>query len=82
MDFLQDKIEKKLRESLMKWRKKQRTQWNRYCAATLRKLLPNLEESMWNTDDQIPDHLLELQHILASHKVKHKFECLEICIIC
>lgn len=69
MDILQDKLEKKLRDNLMKWRKKKRTLWNRYCAATLRKLLPNLERSTWNLENHSPDHVRELQHILASHKV-------------
>ncbi|KAK6617101.1 hypothetical protein RUM43_014703 [Polyplax serrata] len=69
VDFLQDKIEKRLRDNLMKWRKRKRTQWNRYCAATLRKLLPSLERSTWNVGDHTPDHVMELQHILGSHKM-------------
>lgn len=73
MEILQDKMEKRLRDSLMKWRKKNRTQWNRYCAAILRKLLPKLEEATWNSgDDHSPNHILELHHILASHKVNKK----------
>jgi len=68
---LQDKLETRLRDSMMKWRKRQRTQWNRYCAATMRKLLPRLEEATWNPADTAasPDHWQGLQQILASHKV-------------
>ncbi|GLH06303.1 Coiled-coil and C2 domain-containing protein 2A [Gryllus bimaculatus] len=70
VQFLQDKIEKHLRDSLVKWRRTARTYWNRYCVAILRKLLPALERETWKLDSagQV-DHIHELQHILGSHKM-------------
>ncbi|KAJ9583994.1 hypothetical protein L9F63_021664, partial [Diploptera punctata] len=68
--LLQDRIEKTLKDSLMKWRRTSRTLWNRYCIAILRKLLPTLEHATWNQKNlSFPDHIQELQHILASHKM-------------
>ncbi|PSN40991.1 hypothetical protein C0J52_10989 [Blattella germanica] len=68
--LLQDRIEKQLKDSLMKWRRTARTLWNRYCIAILRKLLPTLEHATWNQKDvALPDHIQELQHILGSHKM-------------
>ncbi|XP_069688134.1 coiled-coil and C2 domain-containing protein 2A [Periplaneta americana] len=68
--LLQDRIEKQLKDSLMKWRRTARTLWNRYCIAILRKLLPTLEYATWNSKSlSNPDHLQELQHILGSHKM-------------
>ncbi|XP_033609176.1 coiled-coil and C2 domain-containing protein 2A isoform X2 [Cryptotermes secundus] len=68
--LLQDRIEKQLRDSLMKWRKTARTLWNRYCIAILRKLLPALEHATWKQQNlSTPDHIQELQHILGSHKM-------------
>ncbi|KAK3909758.1 Coiled-coil and C2 domain-containing protein 2A [Frankliniella fusca] len=68
---LQDKLEKFLRDSLMKWRRTKITLWNRYCIATLRKILPRLEHvcCFGSGDNTSPHHTRELQHILASHKV-------------
>ncbi|XP_026280089.1 coiled-coil and C2 domain-containing protein 2A [Frankliniella occidentalis] len=68
---LQDKLEKFLRDSLMKWRRTKVTLWNRYCIATLRKILPRLEQAscFGSGDNASPHHTRELQHILASHKV-------------
>ncbi|KAL1129085.1 hypothetical protein AAG570_013616, partial [Ranatra chinensis] len=68
--LLQDKLEKQLRDAIMHLRPTCRTIWNRYCTATLRKLLPSLEKALWSTDHQSPpDHLQELQHILNSYKM-------------
>ncbi|RZF33113.1 hypothetical protein LSTR_LSTR011823 [Laodelphax striatellus] len=46
--------------------------WNRYCIVTLRKLLPSLEKASWSNEQTstiLQDHLLELNHILSSHKM-------------
>ncbi|XP_066996187.2 coiled-coil and C2 domain-containing protein 2A [Anabrus simplex] len=68
--LLQEKIEKHLRDSLMRWRRTARTVWNRYCGAILRKILPILEEETWNEDrSETSDHLQELHHVLSSHKM-------------
>ncbi|XP_021920038.1 coiled-coil and C2 domain-containing protein 2A isoform X3 [Zootermopsis nevadensis] len=68
--MLQDRIEKQLKDCLMKWRKTARTLCNRYCIAILRKLLPALEHNTWNCQNlSSPDHIQELQHILGSHKM-------------
>ncbi|ODN05565.1 Coiled-coil and C2 domain-containing protein 2A [Orchesella cincta] len=42
---LAQRIERNLKEVFMKWRTTTKTNWNRYCSATLRRLLPKLEES-------------------------------------
>ncbi|XP_039285751.1 coiled-coil and C2 domain-containing protein 2A-like isoform X2 [Nilaparvata lugens] len=69
---LQDRIEKLLRDSIAKWRPTARTVWNRYCIVTLRKLLPSLEKASWSNEQTstiLQEHLQELNHILASHKM-------------
>ncbi|XP_034250216.1 coiled-coil and C2 domain-containing protein 2A [Thrips palmi] len=70
-NILQDKVENFLRDSLMKWRRTKITLWNRYCIATLRKLLPRLENAscFGSGENSSPHHSRELQHILTSHKV-------------
>lgn len=49
-----------------------RTLWNRYCVATLRKILPHLEHTscFGSGENSSPHHTRELQQILASHKVR------------
>ncbi|KAK7590099.1 hypothetical protein V9T40_001712 [Parthenolecanium corni] len=70
VQLLQDKIEKYLKDSIMKWRPTSRTIWNRYCIATLRKLLPIMErEACGLKQPSNSDHLNELQHIFGSHKM-------------
>ncbi|XP_063222890.1 coiled-coil and C2 domain-containing protein 2A isoform X2 [Bacillus rossius redtenbacheri] len=67
---LRDRLEKHLRDSLARWRPTTRTLWNRYCTAVLRKLLPALEEAAWNKRQSTsPEHMQQLQYILASHKM-------------
>ncbi|XP_014248384.1 coiled-coil and C2 domain-containing protein 2A [Cimex lectularius] len=67
---LQDKLEKLLRNAIMKLRHMNRTIWNRYVQSSLRKLLPELEKSMWTGNiGSPPDHIQELQHITSSYKM-------------
>nr|XP_018907512.1 PREDICTED: coiled-coil and C2 domain-containing protein 2A [Bemisia tabaci] len=70
---LQEKVETLLRDAIMKWRSTNKTIWNRYCTAMLRKLLPSLEQASWtgssNKQMSAADLIQELQHILASHKM-------------
>ncbi|XP_077547771.1 coiled-coil and C2 domain containing 2A [Haemaphysalis longicornis] len=64
---LQQKIEFALKESVMKWRKRFRTSWNRYASQVLRKILPRLE-SMASTSSNTDD-IQELSEILTSYKM-------------
>ncbi|XP_075526800.1 coiled-coil and C2 domain containing 2A [Dermacentor variabilis] len=64
---LQQKIEYALKESVMKWRKRFRTSWNRYASQVLRKILPRLE-SMASTSTSTDD-IQELSEILTSYKM-------------
>ncbi|XP_075730472.1 coiled-coil and C2 domain containing 2A [Rhipicephalus microplus] len=64
---LQQKIEYALKESVMKWRKRFRTSWNRYASQVLRKILPRLE-SMASASACIDD-IQELSEILTSYKM-------------
>ncbi|XP_029832757.4 coiled-coil and C2 domain-containing protein 2A [Ixodes scapularis] len=67
VEQLQQKIEYVLKESIMNWRKRFRTSWNRYASQVLRKILPRLESmaaSLSSTDD-----IQELSEILATYKM-------------
>uniref|UniRef100_A0A146LPJ8 Coiled-coil and C2 domain-containing protein 2A n=3 Tax=Lygus hesperus TaxID=30085 RepID=A0A146LPJ8_LYGHE len=68
--LLQERLEKILRNAIMKLRSTNRTIWNRYCTASLRKLLPGLETNTWTAmTNSPPDHLQELEHISSSYKM-------------
>ncbi|BES93155.1 coiled-coil and Hypothetical protein containing [Nesidiocoris tenuis] len=68
--LLQDRLEKVLRNAIMKLRSTNRTIWNRYCTASLRKLLPGLETNTWTAETSSPpDHIQELEHISSSYKM-------------
>ncbi|XP_050537512.1 coiled-coil and C2 domain-containing protein 2A isoform X2 [Daktulosphaira vitifoliae] len=68
--FLQEKLENILRNSLMKWRLKSKTVWNRYCISVLRKILPYLEKETWTKNNNVDtSYLDELQHLLVSHRI-------------
>ncbi|XP_073975162.1 coiled-coil and C2 domain containing 2A isoform X3 [Rhodnius prolixus] len=70
VNLLQDRLEKLLRNALTKLRPTTRTIWNRYCTASLRRLLPGLEKATWSGKTSTPpDHIQELQHILSSYKM-------------
>ncbi|XP_049275835.1 coiled-coil and C2 domain-containing protein 2A-like [Rhipicephalus sanguineus] len=64
---LQQKIEYALKESVMKWRKRFRTSWNRYASQVLRKILPRLESMA--SASTITDDIQELSEILTSYKM-------------
>ncbi|XP_076317683.1 coiled-coil and C2 domain-containing protein 2A-like isoform X2 [Tachypleus tridentatus] len=64
---LQVKIETCIKESIMRWRRKYRTSWNRHCIQMLQKILPKLELN-FNKTASI-DSLEELKDILGSFKV-------------
>ncbi|KAL1433694.1 hypothetical protein MTO96_012231 [Rhipicephalus appendiculatus] len=67
---LQQKIEYALKESVMKWRKRFRTSWNRYASQVLRKILPRQVtlESMASAST-CTDDIQELSEILTSYKM-------------
>ncbi|KAH8030112.1 hypothetical protein HPB51_006544 [Rhipicephalus microplus] len=64
---LQQKIEYALKESVMKWRKRFRTSWNRYASQVLRKILPRLESMA--SASACTDDIQELSEILTSYKM-------------
>ncbi|XP_022245376.1 coiled-coil and C2 domain-containing protein 2A-like isoform X2 [Limulus polyphemus] len=64
---LQEKIETYIKESIMRWRRKYRTSWNRHCIQMLQKILPKLEIN-FNKTASI-DSSEELKDILGSFKV-------------
>ncbi|XP_014273915.1 coiled-coil and C2 domain-containing protein 2A [Halyomorpha halys] len=67
---LESRLEKILRNAIMKLRPSSRTIWNRYCSSSLKKLLPGLEKAAWSGEsNSTSDHIQELQHILASYKM-------------
>ncbi|XP_037830013.1 coiled-coil and C2 domain-containing protein 2A isoform X1 [Kryptolebias marmoratus] len=64
---LQDRIEKILKEEIMKWRPRHPTRWNRYCNAILKQFLPNLELS--RGQDVAEGHRHELQSLLGDYRI-------------
>lgn len=67
---LQERIEKKLRQKIMKWRKHNVTIWNHYCSSVLKQILPNLEISLLSGDNfKIDQDYEELQGLFNSYKV-------------
>ncbi|CAN8001529.1 unnamed protein product, partial [Ixodes hexagonus] len=77
VEQLQQKIEYVLKESIMNWRKRFRTSWNRYASQVLRKILPrkvcflfsailleSMAASLSSTDD-----IQELSEILTTYKM-------------
>lgn len=68
--LLQERIERKLRKKILKWRTYSLTTWNRYCTVILKRLLPKLEErNMEQNDFNSPEHLTELQNLLSTYQV-------------
>lgn len=66
--YLQEKIEKKLRQKIMKWRKHNVTIWNHYCSSVLKQVLPTLEINC-ALGNNLKD-VGELQSLFNSYKVK------------
>ncbi|XP_022701750.1 coiled-coil and C2 domain-containing protein 2A-like [Varroa jacobsoni] len=63
---LESTLETHLRESIMRWRKQDRTIWNRNHCRMLRSILPKFEEHMQRKDAMGSEALLDT---LASHKL-------------
>ncbi|OQR72459.1 hypothetical protein BIW11_01302 [Tropilaelaps mercedesae] len=63
---LESTLETHLRESIMRWRRQDRTIWNRHHCRMLRSMLPKFEEHMQRKDAIGSEALLDT---LASHKV-------------
>ncbi|XP_013886702.1 coiled-coil and C2 domain-containing protein 2A [Austrofundulus limnaeus] len=64
---LQDRIEKILKERIMKWRSRHPTRWNRYCNNILKQFLPKLELS--RGQEVAEGHCHELQSMLGDYRV-------------
>lgn len=68
---LQIKIEKKLRQKVMKWRKHNVTIWNHYCSSILKEILPKLEMSfLMQENKKHSRHFEELHGLFNSYKVR------------
>ncbi|RWS23132.1 coiled-coil and C2 domain-containing protein 2A-like protein, partial [Leptotrombidium deliense] len=64
---LENKLEKHLRESLMRWRKKSRTFFNRKCIQQIRKILPRLEKKIGKLQQN--DLIQDLEDVLIVHQM-------------
>ena len=64
---LQEKLEKHLRDSLMRWRKRSRTFFNRHCIQMIKKVLPRFERRQIHYSDLIH----ELSDVLVVSKVSN-----------
>ncbi|XP_067144045.1 coiled-coil and C2 domain-containing protein 2A-like isoform X2 [Centruroides vittatus] len=64
---LQEELEIMLKDSIMKWRRRFRTSWNRHCMQALRNILPRLEKNFGRTASL--ESLRELEQILTSYKM-------------
>lgn len=64
---LQENLEVMLKDSIMKWRRRFRTSWNRHCMQVLRNILPRLEKNFGRTASL--DSLRELEQILTSYRM-------------
>ena len=56
-----EKLERSIRENLMRWRPKQITRWNRLCSQALEKVLPRFEESAGSVTESDVEHLATLE---------------------
>ncbi|XP_071964631.1 coiled-coil and C2 domain-containing protein 2A-like isoform X2 [Antedon mediterranea] len=62
---LQDRIEKELRDSIMNWRPRHITRWNRYCTQVFRKILTSLEFNK----SRVTENKTEAADILSSYNL-------------
>lgn len=75
VENLQEKIEQKLKQKFMKWRKHTRTIWNIYCSSAFKKLLIKFEEN-WGKNLEAfstPERFREINNLLNSYQVKLKY---------
>lgn len=71
VENLQERIEQKLKQKFMKWRKHTRTIWNIYCSLAFKKLLVKFEEN-WENNLEVfstPERFREVNNLFNLYQV-------------
>lgn len=75
VSYIQEKIEKKIRQKIMKWRKQNVTIWNHYCSSVLKEVLPKLEINYLYGNLKNGKNFEEMHGLFNSYKVA-KYDCI------